>query len=86
MRCGVHHKDGVLYAYGHGIKQGFTGPNAEIYDVVPTVLHCMGLPIVDEFDGSIIEKLFIEDKQPLPNALKRGATTNEFVQRRLKKD
>ena len=38
-RCGVHQKDGVLYAYGGGIKRGFKAPNAEIYDIVPTVLQ-----------------------------------------------
>jgi predicted AlkP superfamily phosphohydrolase/phosphomutase len=60
---GTHQKDGVLYAYGGGIKQGFIAPNAELYDLVPTVLHSMGLPLPSPFDGRVLEELFIERKQ-----------------------
>jgi predicted AlkP superfamily phosphohydrolase/phosphomutase len=60
---GTHQKDGVFYAYGNGIKQGFRASNAELYDVVPTILHCMGLPLPDQFDGCVLEELFIENKQ-----------------------
>lgn len=61
--CGVHQKDGVLYAYGAGIKQGFKAPQAEIYDIVPTVLRAMGLPLPHEFDGRVLDELFVESKQ-----------------------
>ncbi|MFL5625772.1 MAG: hypothetical protein ACJ788_09305, partial [Ktedonobacteraceae bacterium] len=57
---GTHQKDGVLYAYGGGIKQGFNAPNAEIYDLVPTVLHAMGLPLPDTFNGRILDELFVQ--------------------------
>jgi hypothetical protein len=62
-RCGVHQKDGVLYAYGGGIKSGFKAPNAEIYDIVPTVLRSMGLPLPHEFDGRVLDELFIASSQ-----------------------
>lgn len=62
-RCGVHQKDGVLYAYGGGIKSGFKAPNAEIYDIVPTVLRSMGLPLPHEFDGRVLDELFIASAQ-----------------------
>jgi predicted AlkP superfamily phosphohydrolase/phosphomutase len=57
--CGIHHKDGVLYAYGKGIKQGFVAPRAEIYDVVPTVLHSMGLAVDGGFAGRVLDELFV---------------------------
>jgi predicted AlkP superfamily phosphohydrolase/phosphomutase len=57
---GTHQKDGVLYAYGGGIKRGFKAPSAEIYDLVPTVLHGMGLPLPYTFDGRVLEELFVE--------------------------
>ena len=57
---GAHQKDGVLYAFGNGIKRGFKAPNAEIYDLVPTVLRCMGLPLPYTFDGRVLEELFAE--------------------------
>jgi predicted AlkP superfamily phosphohydrolase/phosphomutase len=62
-RRGSHQKDGVLYAYGGNIKQGFHAPNAEVCDLVPTVLAGMGLPLPCEFDGQVLEALFIERDQ-----------------------
>jgi predicted AlkP superfamily phosphohydrolase/phosphomutase len=58
---GTHHKDGVLYAYGGGIKKGFKAPRAEIYDLVPTVLRSMGLPPSSTFDGRVLEELFVQN-------------------------
>ncbi len=55
---GIHHKDGVLFAYGGDIKQGFKAPNAEIYDIVPTILHSMRLPLPIQFDGHVLDELF----------------------------
>lgn len=60
---GTHQKDGVFYAYGGGIKQGFKAPNAEIYDLVPTVLRSMALPLPHTFDGRTLDEIFIEQKQ-----------------------
>ena len=54
---GTHQKDGVLYAYGGGIKQGFRAANAEVYDLVPTVLRSMNLPFPNAFDGHVLEEL-----------------------------
>jgi predicted AlkP superfamily phosphohydrolase/phosphomutase len=55
---GVHQKDGVLYAFGRAFKQGFKAPPAEIYDLVPTILQSMGLPLPTPCDGRILEELF----------------------------
>ncbi len=60
---GTHQKDGVLYAYGSGIKCSFKAPNAEIYDLVPTVLRSMNLPFPCEFDGRVLDELFEGRKQ-----------------------
>lgn len=62
-KSGVHQKDGVLYAYGSGFKRGFKAPNAEVYDLVPTVLHSMGLPLPIAFDGRVLEELFAKDER-----------------------
>lgn len=80
-RCGVHHKDGVLYAYGGGIKRGFAAAHAEIYDVVPTVLHSMGLPAGEGVDGRVLDDLFVKREAS------SAATQNrsELVQQKLKR-
>jgi predicted AlkP superfamily phosphohydrolase/phosphomutase len=63
-KSGVHHKDGVLYAYGGIFKRGFAAPNAEVYDLVPTLLASMGLPLPLAFDGRVLEELFAGAERP----------------------
>ena len=82
-RRGSHQKEGVFYAYGAGIKQGFAAPNAEIYDLVPTVLQSMGLPQPHEFDGRVLNELFVE--QPPQAATPNGGTEGGLARRKLKK-
>lgn len=85
-RCGIHHKDGVLYAYGAGIKRGFKAPRAEVFDLVPTVLHSMGLPVDQHFDGRVLDELFIEDDltaQPVIGASNQA--NRDIVQRKLQR-
>jgi len=85
---GTHQKDGVLYAYGAGIKQGSKGVEAEVFDVVPTVLHSMGLPLPHKFDGQVLDSLFIDTNpssfshQP-PDTV--GEEERSFARRRLQK-
>lgn len=81
-RRGSHQKEGVLYAYGGGIKQGFKAPNAEIYDLVPTVLHGMGLPLPYEFDGRVLNELFVERQQVAPA---QNSADGGLARRKLKK-
>jgi predicted AlkP superfamily phosphohydrolase/phosphomutase len=83
-RRGSHQKDGVLYACGPGIKQGFKAPSAEVYDLVPTVLHSMGLPLPYEFDGRVLNDLFVERKQAEQTPASNG-TEGGLARRKLKK-
>ena len=81
--CGVHQKDGVLYAYGGGIKRGFKAPNAEIYDIVPTVLRSMGLPLPLEFDGRVLDELFVEQRQATQSLETAASNSNRLRLRKL---
>ena len=58
---GSHHKNGVLYAFGAPFKRGFRAPDAEIFDLVPTVLSTMGLPFPCKFDGRVLHELFAHE-------------------------
>jgi len=80
---GTHQKNGVLYAFGKGIKRGFKAPNAEIYDIVPTVLQSMGLPLPHTFDGRSVNELFVEQSQTANSAEK--VTEGGLARRKLKK-
>ena len=79
---GTHQKDGVLYAFGGGIKRGYKTSNAEIYDLVPTVLRSMGLPFPYAFDGRTLDELFLEDKQLPQTALVEENGAKSGQQRR----
>ncbi|HLI07086.1 MAG TPA: alkaline phosphatase family protein [Ktedonobacteraceae bacterium] len=81
-RRGSHQKDGVFYAYGAGIKQGFRAANAEVYDLVPTVLRSMGLPFPCEFDGKVIEDIFVE---PQSSTQQAQGSEGGLARRKLKK-
>jgi len=82
---GTHQKDGVLYAYGGSIKHGFKAPNAEIYDVVPTVLCSMGLPLPLTFDGRVLDDLFVQPDQTRIPAAVSSSGKDGLARRRLKK-
>ncbi len=82
---GTHQKDGVLYAYGGGIKQGFKAPNADLYDIVPTVLHSMGLPLPFAFDGRVLDELFVASRKPENSDEAGKGVEGSLVQRKLKK-
>ncbi|MGZ3629383.1 MAG: hypothetical protein ACXVDN_17180, partial [Ktedonobacteraceae bacterium] len=83
---GTHQKDGVLYVYGRGIKQGFKAPNAELYDIVPTILHSMSLPFPVQFDGRVLDELFVGDERVEKEALEKvNGTESSLVKRKLKK-
>lgn len=84
-RRGSHQKDGVLYAYGAGMKQGFKAPNAEIYDLVPTVIYSMGLPMPHEFDGRVLNELFVEGHKQVEQSLASNNVEGGLARRKLKK-
>ncbi len=78
---GSHHKDGVFYAYGGPFRRGFKAPDAQIYDLVPTLLRAMELPLPHAFDGRILDELFVEKQQAeQPSSLEGG-----LARRKLKK-
>lgn len=82
---GSHHKDGVLYAYGGPFKHGFKAPNAEVYDLVPTVLRSMKLPLPHQFDGRTLDELFVKDEQAQPEQAAVAPEEGGLARRKLKK-
>jgi predicted AlkP superfamily phosphohydrolase/phosphomutase len=55
---GIHQSDGVLYLYGANVKKGVHIAPAHIYDVVPTILSHMGLPLPPELEGKVVAEAF----------------------------
>lgn len=56
-----HMIDGVVVINGPGVKAGAEIRGADIYDVAPTTLHLMGLPVAEDMKGGVIESAFTEE-------------------------
>ncbi len=55
---GSHRIDGIVVASGPGIRKGAAIEGATIYDIAPTILHAMGLPIGKDMDGRVLRDMF----------------------------
>jgi predicted AlkP superfamily phosphohydrolase/phosphomutase len=58
---GTHSRDGILIAWGSGIKAGATfnlQPN--LRDIGPTALASLGLPLTRDMDGRCLDEMFVE--------------------------
>jgi len=60
-RTGHHSPDGVFIAAGHDIKRNFRAESLRVYDVAPTLLYSMGLPVDGDMDGFVRFEIFTED-------------------------
>lgn len=49
---GKHHPEGVFVIWGQGVRANLESP-ASIYDIAPTILHAMGLPVPGDSDGEV---------------------------------
>jgi predicted AlkP superfamily phosphohydrolase/phosphomutase len=55
---GTHRSTGVLVAAGPGIRPGRLCAN--LVDLAPTMLACVGAPVPDDLDGRVLTELFLE--------------------------
>jgi predicted AlkP superfamily phosphohydrolase/phosphomutase len=51
---------GIIILKGPSIKPGFRIPEAHIYDILPTLLYILDLPVGEDMDGQIIAEAFEE--------------------------
>lgn len=55
---GAHRDTGILMAAGPGVRVGASIAKASVYDVTPTLLYYLGLPVGEDMDGHAIQGLF----------------------------
>ncbi|MCP2520244.1 alkaline phosphatase family protein [Candidatus Aminicenantes bacterium AC-335-A11] len=66
-RGGYGHSDtpevphGIILVKGPNIKKNYEIKNACIYDIVPTILFILNLPIGKDMDGKVLKEIFNED-------------------------
>jgi arylsulfatase A-like enzyme len=49
--------DGIIILSGRAIESGLVPDEATVYDVTPTVLALMGLPVASDFDGRVLSEV-----------------------------
>ena len=57
---GIHRDDGIFIGRGGAMKRGKSMTGATIYDIAPTVLYLLGLPVPDDMDGSVLREAIDE--------------------------
>lgn len=58
----IHAKNGIVIAKGPGIKKGLDFGKASILDLAPTILHLLKVPIPEDFDGKVLEKILESER------------------------
>jgi predicted AlkP superfamily phosphohydrolase/phosphomutase len=58
---GTHRREGILIAYGRGIKSNFNIEGATLVDIAPLALYLLNLPIPEDMDGKVLATMFKED-------------------------
>jgi predicted AlkP superfamily phosphohydrolase/phosphomutase len=60
---GSHTMDGIFSLAGPGVRQGATIEGISIVDVMPTLLHALGLPVPEDTDGQVQMCVFEDDRR-----------------------
>jgi predicted AlkP superfamily phosphohydrolase/phosphomutase len=58
---GIHRDHGIFIASGQHLQKNKNFAGARIYDVAPTILYLLGIPIPDDMDGHVLEDAINED-------------------------
>ncbi|HLG31331.1 MAG TPA: alkaline phosphatase family protein, partial [Candidatus Brocadiales bacterium] len=56
--CGTHTLYGIFVAKGTGIRKGVSISTPNIFDLFPTILHSLQLPIPRAIDGKVITEMY----------------------------
>jgi len=72
----MHAMDGIFMAYGPDIKKQYTINNANIFDITPTLLHLLNLPVPSDMDGKVLTDIFSINSEPQTRTIQFSQTTS----------
>jgi len=65
IRTGTHTSEGIFIAYGPDINERLKLKRfIHTWDITPTLLHSLGIPIPSYMDGHVLKEIFREDSDP----------------------
>jgi predicted AlkP superfamily phosphohydrolase/phosphomutase len=65
-----HKMNGLFVAAGEDIRSGGNlGSTLSIFDVAPTILHLMDVPVYSDMDGRVLKEIFKEGSEPAQRAV-----------------
>ena len=73
----LHKPEGVLFVSGPQSREGLELQSAHIYDVAPTILTILGVPLPKDIDGKTLAMAFRPDGPIAMEETKRGETRAE---------
>ncbi|RJQ53805.1 MAG: hypothetical protein C4526_06220 [Nitrospiraceae bacterium] len=79
-KTGDHRQNGILIMKGRGIKSNFKVNNAEITDVLPTILYLKDLPVPDHVDGKVLKEVFMDKSDDVRFEKRSGLQSDESYQ------
>ncbi len=59
-----HSPQGIFMLKGPGIKKDELLYGANLLDVTPTILSCLGLPVGEDMDGKVLTQIFEKETEP----------------------
>ena len=68
---GIHRDHGIFIASGQHLEKNKKFEGAKIYDIAPTVLYLLGIPVPDDMDGRVLEDAINRDYLK-ENPIKKG--------------
>ena len=64
---GIHRPEGIFMGYGSDIRKCEITDKVRVWEVAPTILHMMGLPIPSYVDGTVLN-IFRPGSEPAVRA------------------
>jgi predicted AlkP superfamily phosphohydrolase/phosphomutase len=58
---GSHRREGIFIIHGKDVKQNLEINDSDIFDICPTALYLLGLPIPSDVDGKVITEALLEE-------------------------
>ena len=55
---GIHRPEGIFMSYGPDVKAHRLEMARTVWDVAPTILHMMNIPIPSYMDGTVMKEIF----------------------------